>query len=134
MHKNDIIATVAANKKCPWRSAFEGLGEFEIEAWCDEEGVTLRTPEAVYAMPADELVKWAEGRAAEIEAVMGELRERSEASGDYADSNSAMGARETYDRLARGGDVRKLRACFATWVGLRGVDLELATFGDEGRG
>jgi hypothetical protein len=127
---NDIIATVAANKKTPWRSAYEGLDEFEVRAYCDEAGVTLPDFEAVYAMPVAELVKWAEGRAAEIEAVMGDLHARAEASGDYEAWNAASSAQESYYRIAHAGEGWELRLCYAAEVGLRGDEMMLAAFGD----
>lgn len=129
---NDIIATVAANKKTPWRSAYEGLDEFEVEAYCD--ALCLKPVpdfEAVYAMPVAELVAWAEGRAAEIEAVMGDLYARAEASLDYADWNAAASAQESYYRIAHAGEGWELRLCYAAEAGLRGDELMLAAFGDE---
>lgn len=128
---NDIIATVAANKKAPWRSAYEGLDEFEVRAYCDEAGVTLPDFEAVHAMPVAELVAWAEGRAAEIEAVMGELHARAEASGDYEAWNAASSAQESYYRIAHSTQGWELRLCYAAEAGLRGDEMMLAAFGDE---
>ena len=129
MNIDEIRVTVDWNKKRAWRSPYEGLNEFEIEAYLDETGLpALPEPSAVFAMSVDELVAWVESHIEKLEIVLANEPAQGEAREDF---NEAMRAQESYLRIAHNRQGWELRLCYGAFVGLRGFDLKLAAFGDE---